>query len=96
MSGSLFNNSDDESISEIEYVPEILPARIANASRHNPPKPVMLNAVIADFREDRSVFLKLIRKKELILVNSQKTNNVIRLSEVTNPSIAPIKILRYV
>src|SRR5690606_40872651 len=53
-------------------VSAILPNNSNPAKRKNPPIPVMLNAVMALFRESLLSLLKPIRKKELILVNSQK------------------------
>ena len=76
------------------YVPEMFPKTSPPPNNNNPPIPVIPKAVNADFLEASLVLLKPIKKKELILVNSQNTNKEIRLSDNTKPNIAPIKILR--
>ena len=55
----------------------------------------MAKAVIADRREASFELLNPIRKKELILVNSQNINREIKLSDSTRPSIAAMNMLKY-
>lgn len=50
----------------------MLPSIKAAAKNNTPPSPVIVSAVIADFREASSLLLYPIKKKELMLVNSQK------------------------
>src|SRR5690606_13103940 len=87
-------NSDEDSNSDRLYVPTASPSAMAAANKNNPPKPVMPNATRADFLESSSWLLNPIKKKELMLVNSQKTNNEMTLSERTNPNMEAMKKAR--
>ena len=78
-------------ISLMINVSAIFPANTNPAKRKKPPIPVMLSAVNALLRDALLSLLNPIRKKELMLVNSQKTKSVKMLLAKTTPNIALIK-----
>ena len=60
----------------------------------SPPPPVTTSAIRAPWRDSGRWFQKPISRKELMLVNSQKTSMSTMLSLSTMPSMAPWKISR--
>lgn len=81
--------------SDIVFTPVIVINRIKAASRKKPPNPVMAKAVNALLRDSWLSLLKPIRKKDDILVSSQKINKSRMLSDKTTPSIADMKSNKY-
>jgi hypothetical protein len=68
-------------------VPAEIYMSINPARRARPPPAVTRSALFAAFLASGFSLSKPIRKKEEILVNSQKINIVIKFPDVTNPSI---------